>query len=192
MATYRRIGSGILGRGVGVVAGVVAGVLSHDVGPAGRDVGVGLGRIVVGRVGGVAEALDVEVAVVEDEEDDADQEGEEHDDGGQLVVPGLLVVDADEPDGHQERVLQEHGDVEGDHLHARLDLLQVDVAEDVDDGDQGAVAVLLQLGHLVAVEHVARRDQPEEHAHPVQSCIKSSNHQTIKPSSSNQLTIQFR
>ena len=144
-------------------------ILTDDVGAAGGDVRVRLRRVVVGRVGRVAEPFDVEVAVVEDEEDNAEEEGEEHDDSGQLVVPGLLVVDSDEPHGHQQGILQEHGHVEGHHLHARLHLLQVDVAEDVDDGDEGAVGVLLQLGHLVAVEDVARRDQPEEHAHPVQS-----------------------
>ena len=145
-------------------------MLADDVGTAGRNVRVGLGRVVVGGIRRVAEALDVKVTIVEDEEDDAHQEREEHDDGGQLVVPRLLAMDADEPHGDQQRVLQEHGHVEGHHLHARLHLLQVDVAEDVNDGDESAVAVLFQLGHLVAVEDVARRDQPEEHAHPVQSC----------------------
>lgn len=47
-------------------------------------------------------------------------------------------------------------------------MLQIHIAKDVDYGNEGAVGVLLELGHLVPMEDVPRRYEPEEHAHPVE------------------------
>ena len=48
-------------------------------------------------------------------------------------------------------------------------MLQINVAKDVDDGDEGAIGVLFELGHFIAVEDVSGRYEPEKHAHPMET-----------------------
>ncbi len=94
-----RVAVGILSARHDVVGVVIADVVANNVSSVGRDVRVRhSGRRII--VGGVAESLDVEILIVEGQEEDADEEGEEHDNRGQFVIPRLLGVDADQPNGH--------------------------------------------------------------------------------------------
>lgn len=53
-----------------------------------------------------------------------------------------------------------------------VEFLQVDVREDVDECDERGEVGLARAADALAVEHVARRQQPQEHRHPVQTCTQ--------------------
>lgn len=71
-----------------------------------------------------------------------------------------------QPGDDQQAVLEEHHHVEHDHGAPVVLVLQVHVGDGVHGGDQHADA---QPAARLAVEGAARRQQPQEHADPVEA-----------------------
>lgn len=107
----------------------------------------------------------VEVPVIQQHEHDPRHEEGHGEHGHELPVDRPARPDGREPSRHEQAVLQQHDDVENGHGAPVGPVLQVYVRQDVNGGHEGADS---EFAVRLSVERALRREQPQEHARPVE------------------------